>query len=358
MKSKSILKYSTYLLIAILIYLFFLSFYWDLGLGYANLKSVCIMLLMLATLLLNKYVFIPKFLVRKKPNKVKYILILVLSILTITTLDYFVDKWLFSAVVNQEFAIASLKKWMNEFELNPDSFYLLSNNYITIPLVILTILFSNTLHEFQAHNKKVELQKSQLSKQKVEAELNFLKTQINPHFLFNALGSLYSMSYMKMDGLTENIAKLSDMLRYLIYECNEKEVSLEKELLYLNSFIDFQLLKLEDSESVKFISDIENPSVLIEPMLLEPLLENAFKHSGIESKKDAYISITLTEKKKKLRFEIVNSVNNKGVKKDKFNGIGLQNIKNRLDLKYLNRYTFDQEITDQYYKICLQINLS
>ena len=358
MKSKTILKYSTYILVTILTYLFFLSFYWEVGGSYAYFKSLTILVLMMITFIINKYFFIPRFLLRKNPRKIQYGIVLILCILAITTLDYFVDQWLFLVVVDKHYTIERLKSWINEFELNTDSFYLISNNYITIPLVILTILFSNTLQEFQAYNKKVELQKAQLSKQKTEAELNFLKSQINPHFLFNALGSLHSMSYMKMDELSENIAKLSDMLRYLIYECNEKEVPLEKELLYLNHFIDFQLLKMEDPDKVSFISTIENPNILIEPMLLEPLLENAFKYSGIESQKNAYITIKLSEKQKKLQFEIKNSINKMSIKSGKFKGIGLQNIKNRLELKYANRYSLKQEVTDKDYKICLQINLS
>lgn len=203
---------------------------------------------------------------------------------------------------------------------------------------ILISIFVSTVLKLSDYDEKEQAKKKELTQGKIEAELKFLRSQINPHFLFNALNNIYSMSYMQMPQATDNIAKLSEMLRYLLYDCNEDIVALDKDITYLDNYIDFQQLKTENPQNITFKKEIENPHFRISPMLLEPFIENAFKYSRLEDNLEGFVSISLMQKGDCLSFHVKNSIT-ENISRIAVGGIGLKNVQKRLDLLYANNHT-------------------
>lgn len=178
-----------------------------------------------------------------------------------------------------------------------------------------------------------------LEQEKLRAELKALKHQVNPHFLFNVLNSLYGLAFRNDDEPTaEGIAKLSQLMRYMLYESNDREVPLERELDYLENYISLQKLRLDDKTDLKFevVGNVGGRSIA--PMLLIPFVENAFKY-GISTAKSSFVHIFLESGPDYLRFEVKNSMHIiHSPPKEEFGGIGLDNVQKRLNLLYPGQY--------------------
>ncbi len=193
---------------------------------------------------------------------------------------------------------------------------------------------------------KVEIEK--LKRDKSESELKFLKTQINPHFLFNALNNIYSLAYSEDKKVLDKIAMLSDMLRYVLYDCESDYIPLDMEIEYINSFIEFQQLKTEHEQNIHFTVNNNSLNKQIAPMLLAPLVENGFKHSRIEDTPAGFVDIQLTADSEKLCFIVCNSIPDKkkvSTKLNKEGGIGIDNIMSRLKLIYPQKHLFEIDNT-------------
>lgn len=223
--------------------------------------------------------------------------------------------------------------------------------------LLFIIVFSNLLKGifswFQVQQKK-----TQLEKEKLQSELNFLKLQINPHFLFNSLNNIYSLCYKKSDTAAPMIAKLSKILRYLIYDCQEAKVFLSKEIDMLKNFIDLNMLKIGEERNIDFYTEgIEN-NHKIAPLILITYLENAFKHGNIVLEKTAWINIQCIVEDNIMEFNVSNSfTDNIIVQKDIPNGIGLINTKKQLELIYQDKYTLDITQGEKEYKVSLRIEI-
>ena len=194
----------------------------------------------------------------------------------------------------------------------------------------------------------------EIENQKLTAELSYLKAQINPHFFFNTLNGIYALARHKSDQTPEVILKLSDLMRYIIYETNTPKVLLSRELAHIQNYIDLQKIRL--NEMVKVNYEVSgNPGILqIEPLLFSVFLENAFKH-GIDYRGPSAIDIKLSIDDRGLTFVVKNPIpNSKRDEKDGHSGVGLKNIKQRLDLIYGNRHKLkiyeldNQHIVDLY----------
>lgn len=181
----------------------------------------------------------------------------------------------------------------------------------------------------------------QVEKEKVFLELNSLKTQINPHFLFNSLNSIYSQALAKSDQTPETVLELSNLLRYMLYEVGEEKVPLAKEVEMLENYIELQKLRLEAESKVGFAVRGDLEGVMVAPLLLFPLVENAFKHGMKVASEQAFIDIQL-----EIEAGIVFCIKNKlgqidDVEKGKYGGIGLENVRRRLELIYPNSHEFE-----------------
>lgn len=193
-----------------------------------------------------------------------------------------------------------------------------------------------------------------------EAELQLLKGQLNPHFLFNTLNNFYGLSVIKSDKLPDLMLKLSDLLRYSLYETKEKFVPLNKEIQYLENYIALEKIRLEEETTIglKVNNGIRNERIA--PMLLIVFVENAFKHLEVNSK-GSLVDINLEIENNKMNFTCKNSFSENHSKNNLEkgeSGIGLVNAKKRLDLIYPNNYSLDVNTNDGFYTVHLTLQLS
>jgi LytS/YehU family sensor histidine kinase len=190
----------------------------------------------------------------------------------------------------------------------------------------------------------------------LKSELSLLRSQVSPHFMFNVLNNMVALARKKSDLLEPSLIKLSRLLRYMLYETNESSVLLEREVEYLQSYIDLQKQRFGNYITIHTSFDVTDTGSMIEPMLLIPFVENAFKHgSGI---KDAFIFISLTQQESILTFKVQNRYeNNPHNPKDNTSGIGLSNVKRRLSLLYQNNHNLNLHTGDGLFTVCLTINL-
>ncbi len=189
------------------------------------------------------------------------------------------------------------------------------------------------------------------------SEMKFLKSQVNPHFLFNALNNIYTLVHLKHDRAPAMLLKLSDMLRYMLYECDDEWVPLVKEINYINNYIELQQLKTEQAQNI--VTDFEevDKTTLIPPLLLIPYIENSFKHSRIEDIETGWVSMHLDSSDKHLHFIIANRIPLVPIAKDETGGIGLENARRRLELLYPNKYNLKINETGQEFTIDLYIDM-
>lgn len=207
------------------------------------------------------------------------------------------------------------------------------------------------------NNIKKEHKKTQLNTQNLLNEMKFLKSQINPHFLFNSLNNIYTLVYIKHDHAPKMLMKLSEMLRYMLYECNADKVPIEKEICYIENYIDLQSLKTEQKQNIKTNYNVSNGGVLVPPLLFIPFIENSFKHSGVDYPEYGWVDIQLTATNKVINFKVTNSLSKVKSSSDEVGGIGLENVRRQLELLYPNKYSLVAKRIKSEYKVVLKITL-
>lgn len=286
----------------------------------------------------NLYVLIPLFLKQRK--FVLYFLALTLLIfmsseLNILIFDYLIDFILSGYYFISYYELSDIVKFMLGY----------------IGITTLFKLSKKWLNLLETNNRLIQLQK-----EKIENDLKFLKAQINPHFLFNSLNSVYSLALSNAPETPGIILKLSDILRYMLYEADEKKVGLRKEIDCLNKYIEFQKLRISKTYNIKYTITGEITDQTISPLLLIPLVENSFKHGIVKEQGRSFIIIEVTVSKERFDFKIENS---KGINSTNMSskGIGLENIRKRLELLYKNCYTFNIMETSGKFRVELSIKL-
>jgi two-component system LytT family sensor kinase len=222
---------------------------------------------------------------------------------------------------------------------------------------LLALVISGLYRLAQLSNQR-EKEAIELQKEKLETEMKFLKSQTNPHFLFNALHNIYSLSLVQSERTPEYLLKLSGLLRYMLYEGSAPRVSLEKELEYIQNFIDLAMLKDSQGLNVEVDLDRSRPALPIAPMLLIPFVENAFKHSKVEDRKRGWIKIGLTTTEGGLLFNVSNSLPASTYTKDQVGGIGLKNIQRQLELLYPGQYELEIQRSDEAFEVNLKLDLT
>ncbi len=199
---------------------------------------------------------------------------------------------------------------------------------------------------------KYQQEQADLKSQNIQSELALLKSQINPHFLFNTLNNIDSMILSDRDKASDSIIKLSEIMRYMLYEANAEKVPLEKEIEYIRNFINLQLLRVSDQNFIKLTVNGNTENKFITPMLFIPFVENAFKHGNKNVRMPA-VSVNVDISDEILIFEVVNYINKDAVSKDKTGGIGLYNVRKRLDYIYREKYELYIKDTDNIFKVKL-----
>ncbi|HNP06046.1 MAG TPA: histidine kinase [Cyclobacteriaceae bacterium] len=222
-----------------------------------------------------------------------------------------------------------------------------SNLFIVIFVGMLR--FAQDWFELDAKRKEIE-------HEKLIAELNFLKAQINPHFLFNTLNNLYYLAYSKSDNTTEVIDKLSKMMRYMIYDSNHSKVLLSKEIEYMKNYVSLERLRLNDEIPIEFEVKGNLDDRQIAPLIFIAFLENAFKHGVSNAKDDCWVKVLIEVNGKECTYTVENSKVHLQKEEGK-SGIGLSNIKRRLELSYPNDHELQvKDLKDSYF-VQLKLNL-
>lgn len=279
---------------------------------------------------------------RRKKNQYPYNLIYVLLSIGLIAIVSLTMKWLLSFLYNF-------------FELTADG------PFHDIQFVTLSLLFYAlcNIGYFKEEAKQANQKEDRFLLERKNLELKVLRSQINTHFLFNALNNIYSMTYFNTEKSSEYVMKLSQMLRYVLEDCDAEFVSLSKEMTYIKNFIDFQRAQYDEPKNIEIKCNFNNQQeIKIPPMIFQPLIENCFKHSCLNTE-NGFVNITMEVGKNKIIFSTKNSKTLTNFCAHRNTGkIGIENLKRRLEISYPQSYklnTFDKGET---YQTELVINLN
>jgi sensor histidine kinase YesM len=228
----------------------------------------------------------------------------------------------------------------------PNGFFFLEEIRHHIFLFV-AVIFSSAFFREKIRNKVIE-------NEKLQAELSHLKTQIHPHFLFNTLNSIYALSIKKDDKTAETIVKLSEFMRYLLKDSNQDEVLLEKEIIYIDNYIDLQKSRLRNAVDLDYKVNGDFGKYKIAPLLLFPFIENAFKY-GVNPDENSVIKISIASNENHLNMTVFN--NKVSIMNIESSKIGLQNTRDRLQLYYPKKHSLSIEENEQSYIVNLRIEL-
>jgi LytS/YehU family sensor histidine kinase len=210
------------------------------------------------------------------------------------------------------------------------------------------------LQQYSLNRRNQEKEKL-LIKEKLETELNFLKAQTNPHFLFNTLNNIYYLARSKAESTPEVVMQLSKLLRFMLYESQQRDISLSREVKMLQDYLDIERIRYDERLDIQFKNEVDDEDTRIAPLLLVPLVENAFKHGAGQSTGAAYIHIHLQVKNQQLQFWVENSLEENPVQ-EPGEGIGIKNLRRRLELMYPH-FQLKHEVNNLVYRATLQIQL-
>jgi sensor histidine kinase YesM len=288
---------------------------------------------------INMALLMPKLFSKKK--YILYFGALVATIISAVILNLVTFNWLADIVFPDYYFVSHF----DFFEIGM---------FIVIYILITTLLkLSKSWFELQEVNNRL----NRIEKENVKSELNALKAQINPHFLFNSLNVIYSQAIKNSNKTPDAIIQLSDILRYVIYDSTKDKVSLKTEIKLIEDYIELQKFRIDTTSSIKFEHKLQDENCEITPMLLLPLVENSFKHGIKAELEHTFVNIKLETVNSNILFEIEN---NKGsgeaIENDANSGIGIANIRQRLNLLYPNNHEFKIEESTNIFKIIMILN--
>ena len=296
---------------------------------YITWFSSCLLPVTMAVTYFLVYFLIPKYLLTRK-----YVLFALYSFYTLVFSSYVIVLVIYGCLIFLlSFNIAVMPPMSKNF------FFILILVFLVSGIVSFITLLN---HNFKTLSKNKELQNKILETQLQlkEQELHYLKMQIHPHFLFNTLNTIYGFALKQSVQTPDIILKLSNLLDYILYQVNKPRVSLREEVLHIKEYIELEKIRFKDTLKVIFVSDEIDERIQIAPMLLIPFVENAFKHGSLI---DGFlqIEIKVTVEDYRLNFIIRNTVIKDDEKENGNGGIGLENIRKRLDLNYQGNYILD-----------------
>jgi len=292
---------------------------------------------------INLYLLIPRFLKQKS-----YIFYVFWLIVLLSGSSLFVQFVLFYPLRN----VLHVSDQLAGFDANIHSaFFFVTLVYVGVSSFLKFVKDWIALQDLNYKLAKIE-------KQKLQAELNTLKGQLNPHFLFNSLNNIYSLALIKSDKVPELILKLSDLMRHIIYESKENFISLEKEIEFVDNFIALQQIRVSENTRITYKKEGTIPDARIVPLLFEPFIDNAFKHGLPGNENNDFISINFRFENDLLFFTIKNNFSDPEQCNRKNSGIGVQNVKQRLSLLYnKNEYDLIIDKEDHIYSVSLKLKL-
>ena len=294
----------------------------------------------------NLYYLMPRYF--EKSRFTLYTVYLLLTIFCAATLiitGYYAGAFLDHKTMDQAFG--------------PDSGCFYKYYGTTLPTTLASMTFAMTIR-LTKRWIRTEKRQQLLEKEKLETELNFLKYQFNPHFLFNTINSIFFLIHKNPDKASASLAKFSDLLRHQLYECNDKQILLSKEIANLENSVDLEKLRLNDNVEIDLeISRHAAEPLGIAPFILMTFVENAFKHVSKHTDKPNWIRIRLDITQGQLNFRIANSTAGPGsTELIHYGGIGLKNVQRRLDLLYPGLYDLTITHSSDSFDLRLQLQLS
>lgn len=297
--------------------------------------------------------FINKVLIRHLLQNHRVVLFILLAILAIglwSSVSVLIDMSLIALFFKESFS-----ELAGAHPFEPLLSFLLRMLWFVAAFAVTVVFY------FQRKENEAKIVSDQLKSEKLDMELRYLKSQINPHFLFNALNNIYSMVYTHDDNAADGVLKLSEMLRYVLVDCQAEMIPLSKEIKYIENFIDFQKMRMGGHRDVTFLTDVENEDFMIAPMLLQPLIENCFKYSRLETHPEGQVHVSIRQQDQAFCFEAVNTIAPNALPiasmgaEEKKSGIGLKNVQQRLMLHYGEDYVFDIEQDKITYKVKIEL---
>jgi two-component system, LytTR family, sensor kinase len=297
----------------------------------------------------NLYFLMPRYL--EKGRYFSYVSLLLLTIISTASFivsGYYVGAWLLD------------KPFQDLYHMDPANYFsLFESGALPSTAASMTLAMSIKLTRNWIQTKRRE---QLLEKEKLETELKFLRAQFNPHFLFNTINSIFVLIHKNPHMASESLAKFSDLLRYQLYECNEHQIPVTQELMYLENFIELQ--KLRQDGNITMNLHMKKPltnALTIAPFIIMPFMENAFKHVSQHKTGNNWINVHLHFDHTQLRLEITNSASSPDrVSTDAvaYRGIGLTNVQRRLDLLYPGNYDLKIKQHPEQFEVRLQLNLT
>lgn len=341
---RTITKIILHVLFWIAVWFFFYYFfsYNSSDKGYVIWFSSLLLPITIAITYFAIYYLIPKHLFPKE-----YIKFALYSFFTLVVSSYFIVLIIYGCLfLYKRFDVTSIPPMVKNF------FFILILVYLVVGIVSFITILNRS---FKTEKRNKDLQNKMLSAQLQfkEQELNYLKKQIHPHFLFNTLNTIYGLALKQSKHTPEIILKLSNLLDYILYQVEKPRVSLKEEVLHIEEYIELEKIRFQDTLKVEFNSSEIHEGIQIAPMLLIPFVENAFKHGKL-SKGYLRIRIDIIVENLMLDFSIRNSLLSEETE-DKKNGIGLENFRKRLDLNYKDNYRLENGIRDGWYIANLKI---
>lgn len=297
----------------------------------------CFLVTIFIPVMINLYLLIPLFL--KQEKYIIYCLFFLFNLFIFIQLNI----WFFNYLVDFLF---------------PDYFFISYHSKTKLIAIFCSFLVGTTLIKLSIDwfyfNKNLNKELT-FKNQQIQAELALLRSQINPHFLFNSLNVIYALAIENKVETKDAIVQLSDILRYVIYDSNAKYVTLKNEISLLKNYIEFQQFRHQQLKDVSFSQNIEDEDYQIYPMLLLPLIENSFKHGYNGKSKQSYININLCQEGDVFLFEIENNITIKHPEDNGYSGVGLDNIKKNIEIVYPECHNFKVEKTEDSFKVILRI---
>jgi sensor histidine kinase YesM len=312
-----------------------------------SIKFLFYVIFQAAGVYFNLYFLIPRFLEKGKyVQYITYVLLTIIITAACIVLGYYSSAWL-SGKSFEELYGRDPKNFMYFFQINT-----LPSTVASMTLGMSVKLTKNWLQSRQREKL--------MEKEKLETELNYLRSQFNPHFLFNTINSIFFLIHKNPDKASASLAKFSDLLRYQLYECNDKQIPLGNEIAYMENFIELEKLRQNDYIKVEFDNNQQhNKHLFIAPFILMTFVENAFKHVSKDAGQSNWIKIEICLQETRLDFLISNSISVYETKDViNYGGIGLKNVQRRLDLIYPGQYELAINNTGKSFDVKLKLLLS
>ncbi len=297
---------------------------------------------------LNIQVLVPRLLFGNREGL--FMSIMFGTVVFVLLLNLAVDSWLnLPELMHKAFNPGEKASHRPRFYVNP----------VMVLATMLVLGLSTSIKAVQKWQKDTEV-RQQLERQRISSELSFLKAQINPHFFFNTLHSIYALTMINVETAREALHTLSRMMRYVLYETQSGTTLLSKEIEFLEDYVHLMKLRLTEKVTVTFDKPANFQDVPVASMLFLPFVENAFKH-GVSALLPSHIHIALKQEGKSLQLQVCNTLlPEKRVVLEESSGIGLVNTRRRLDLLYPDGYTLEitEKTPENTYKVHLTLNLS